>query len=181
MSITYTSSDLPPPNDRLESASEEPYIPVYARRRTARGPAQGGLRSWMILAPVGVLVLGGVAAVLLLNGGEAPVEPALNEPAVATPVLPAMAPIEAAPLATAPTTVESVPPAPMREAAPARPTTAPAEAPVAAPPAPRVETPSDSTGVQPYTTSLNTAPPTVATTPAPAEPPAPAIVVEPLG
>ncbi|MBU1325771.1 MAG: hypothetical protein KJ676_11050, partial [Alphaproteobacteria bacterium] len=105
MSVTYTDTDYP---DR-DAVVEEAYVPVYARKRAARGRAgTGGVKTWMILAPLGLVVVGGVSAAMLMNGGgaaEIAAAPAAPAPAVAqaplTEVLPAE-PLAAAPVAAAP-------------------------------------------------------------------------------
>lgn len=66
MSVTYSEDDYVD-HDRTESAA---YVPVYARKRASRGRS-GGFKSWMVLAPLGVLVVGGVAAAMILNEGAA--------------------------------------------------------------------------------------------------------------
>lgn len=189
MTITYPN-DQTLPNDGLTSAPrEEPFVPVYARTRSATG-RKGGVKSWMILAPIGVLVLGAAAVVLVMGEGE-PVAPApLVEPAATGPVLPtqplvneiapvetpAGAPIEAAPApavraAPAPTPERRTAATPVRRAAPA-----PAPAPATR------ESPAEPAGPQPYTSSLNTTPPTTApATPSPTPAPPPVIVIDPAG
>lgn len=194
MSITYPHDRTSPHENTLSppTVAEEPFVPRYARTRKSSGRKSGGkIKTWMILAPVGALVLGGVAAVMLMNGGEETVAP-LAEPAATAPVLPAVpvtgtaaapltnastpAPVEAVPVPAAPVAREA---GPLRRAAP---TPAPRSAPrVEAPrvaPAPSAVTPRLNTApTTSPTTTLNTAP----ATPTPAQPPAPAIVVEPLG
>ena len=196
MSVTYTDET----NDRTLN-SDAPYVPAYARSRQSR-KSKGGIKTWMILAPIGVLAVGGVGAVMLMNGEQAP----MAEAEATTP-----APIVSQPLsndvATAPLTSAATPapvevaqppaPAPVaraaspeREAAPVR-RAAPR---VAAPVTPRVEEAPVLTGPQPYsaapstttsspTSTLNRAPVTVAPAPTPATPasPAPVIVVQPAG
>lgn len=202
MSVTYTDNDtiLDRPLD-----SEAPYVPAYARSRQAR-KNKGGLRTWMILAPIGVLTIGGIGAVMMMGGGEAS---QMAEAEVATP-----APLTSQPLqpdvATSPLTAAANPapvdvaPAPVpvarsvepvRQATPVR-RSAPR---TAAPATPRVEATPEPvlTGPQPYnatpsapassaapspTSTLNRAP--VVVTPAPVSPaptPAPVIVVPPAG
>lgn len=195
MTVTYPADLAKPYGDRVEAqqigaAHEEPFVPVYARRGKARG-GQGKVRTWMILAPVAVLTLGGIGAMLVLSGDNQASAP-LAEPAATAPVLSAMpVPTEAAaaPLASAATPEPVVAPPAAREAAPA-----PARRPAVRTPAPapevspRVEAPVAPTGPRPYTaapdtaptTTLNTAPaaPAVPATPAP---PPPVIVIEPAG
>lgn len=200
MSVTYTDET----NDRPLN-SDAPYVPAYARSRQSR-KSKGGIKTWMILAPIGVLAVGGVGAVMLMNGGE---QTQMAEAEATTP-----APIISQPLsndvATAPMTSSAAAPAPVevtptpastpvaraaspeREAAPVR-RAAPR---VAAPVTPRVEEAPVLSGPQPYsaapstptsspTSTLNRAPVTPAPAPAPtpATPaaPAPVIVVQPAG
>ena len=135
----------------------------------------------MILAPIGVLVLGAGAAAMMMGGGEEAEPAPLIEPAATGPVLPAQQPlaaeaIPAEPVASAPV-VEAAPapapvarratPAPARRAAPARtasPTPAPAE---------RVEVTAEPTGPRAYTATLNAEPATAV------EAPPPVIVIQP--
>ncbi len=185
MSLTY-------PNETDTLHDDAVYTPVYARGKT-RGKKKG-IKTWMILAPVGgVVLLGGAAMMLLYPSNEtAPLVEA------ETPVVSAMAPIapepslldSAAPVTTAsvpaPVTVAPVTSAPAaREVAPVR-RAQPAPArrvaePVAAPVV-ETEEPVVPTGLQPYvgTRTLNTASSPAVTAPAPATTPAPAITVQPL-
>ena len=199
MSVTYPVDPTKSYGDRIESpradlTHDEPFVPVYARRGKARG-GQGKIRTWMILTPVAVLALGGLGAMMLMQGPEEASAP-LAEPALTPPVLSA-SPTETA---VAPLTTTSTPgpvivapaatpvvrdSAPLRRAAPAPVrreavrTPAPAAAarittPTPAVPAgPQAYTPAPAT---PSTTTLNTAP----ATPAPAPTP-PVIIVEPVG
>ncbi|MBW8302435.1 MAG: hypothetical protein K0M78_00520, partial [Brevundimonas sp.] len=157
MSITYPHDRPVPQAGLTETPREEPFVPVYARTRTARG-RKGGVKSWMILAPIGVLVLGAAAVVLVMGESEGVAPAPLVEPAATGPVLPVQ-PLaeEAAPVdARSITTIEATPepaaraaPAPTRRVAPAptrRSTPAPATREASAEPA----------GAQPYTSSLNT-------------------------
>ena len=202
MSVTYPADPAKPYGDRLEApqidtAREEAFVPVYARRGKARG-GQGKIKTWMILAPVAVLALGGIGAMMVMQGPEEASTP-LVEPAATAPVLP-IAPTEvaAAPLTSASTSepVNAAPvvrsTAPLRRAAPApaRREAVRAPAPAAAV-TPRVVTPAPTapTAPQPYTpapaapstVTLNTAPAAPApATPAPAPTP-PVIIVEPVG
>ncbi len=205
MSVTYPVDQTKPYGDRIEApradlTHDEPFVPVYARRGKARG-GQGKIRTWMILTPVAVLALGGIGAMMLMQGPEEATAP-LAEPALTAPVLSATpTEVAAAPLTTA-STPEPVAASPaaapvVRESAPLRPAApAPARreavrAPAAPSVAPRVATPAPAapTGPQAYTpapatpstTTLNTAPATPApATPAPAPTP-PVIIVEPVG
>jgi len=95
MSVTYTDQvrpATPRPGARVDS---EAYVPVYARSgaRSSNKP----VKTWMILAPLGVLVLGGAAAAMLMQPGET-TEPVAIE---AAPVTPAAPP---APIVITPTT-----------------------------------------------------------------------------
>ncbi len=197
MSVTYTDET----NDRALT-SDAPYVPAYARSRQSR-KNKGGIKTWMILAPIGVLAVGGAAAAMLMNGGEqtqmADAEATTPAPIVSQPLSNDVA---AAPLTSAatPAPVEVTPapaPAPVaraasreREAAPVR-RAAPR---VAAPVTPPVEEAPVLSGPQPYsaapstsmlnpTSTLNRAPVTVVPAPTPATPasPAPVIVVQPAG
>ncbi len=200
MSVTYTDET----NDRALN-SDAPYVPAYARSRQSR-KSKGGIKTWMILAPIGVLAVGGVGAVMLMNGEPAPMveaeattpapivsQPLSNDVATAPMTTAAMpAPVEVTPApapAPAPAPVARAA-SPEREAAPVR-RAAPR---VAAPVTPRVEEAPVLSGPQPYSTApstttssptstLNRAPVTVAPAPTPAAPaaPAPVIVVQPAG
>ena len=183
MTITYPH-DQSIPNDGLATAPrEEPFVPVYARTRSATG-RKGGLKSWMILAPIGVLVLGAAAVVLVTAQDDDVASVPLAEPAATGPVLPTqpmvneIAPVETPAGATIEVTPEPVvraapAPAPARRAAPAparRSTPAPATR----------EAPAEPSGPQPYTSTLNTTPPATApVTPAPTPAPPPVIVIQP--
>jgi len=173
MTVTYPHDRPLPPTRPMEAAREEPFVPVYARTRTSRR-RKGGIKTWMILAPLGVLVLGAGAAAMMMGGNDDVAPAPLVEPAATAPVLPAqplltnVAPLEATPVAT---------PAPApaaRRAAPApRPratSTARVAAPAPAPTTPVVVAP-EPASPQPYTASLNSTPA------APA--PAPVIVIQP--
>lgn len=200
MSVTYPVDPTKPYGDRIEAphadlTHDEPFVPVYARRGKARG-GQGKIKTWMILTPIAVLALGGIGAMMVMNGSEEASAP-LAEPAATGPVLPiAPAEVAVAPLTTA-STPEPVVAAPVvREAAPLRravPAPARREA-VRTPTSaatPRIAAPGPAapTGPQAYspapaapsTATLNTAPTTPApATPAPAPTP-PVIIVEPVG
>ena len=185
MTITYPH-DRSVSNDGLsEAPREEPFVPVYARTRSTRG-RKGGVKTWMILAPIGVLVLGGAAMALVMGQGDEEAPAPLIEPAATGPVLPTQPLVnEAAAVETPPRTTIEVVAEPVARSAPA-----PAPARRAAPtptrrstPAPAArEAPAEPTGPQPYTSDLNTTPPTTApVTPAPAPAPAPVVVIEPAG
>ena len=208
MSVTYPTTPTefhgePVPASHSNAADGEPFVPVYARRGKARG-RKGGIRTWMILTPVAVLVLGGVGAMLLTQGPEESPAP-LAEPAATAPVLP-LAPTGAAVTPATPRepTLTTTAPvardaAPLRRAAPAparreavrtlprtptpvpTPATTPrVAAPVPASPAgPRAYTPAPA-ATPTSTPRLNTTP----ATPVPATPastPPPLIIVEPVG
>lgn len=195
MSVTYTDET----NDRALN-SDAPYVPAYARSRQSR-KSKGGVKTWMILAPIGVLAVGGVGAVMLMNGGD---QTQMAEATTPAPVVsqPLSNDVAAAPLTSSatPAPVEVMPapaPAPVtrtaspeREAAPVR-RAAPR---VAAPVATREEEAPVLSGPQPYnaapstttsspTSTLNRAPVTIAPAQTPATPaaPAPVIVVQPAG
>lgn len=166
--MTYTfSEDLKP--HPIVTTDEPAFTPVYARKSSSRNKP---VKTWMILAPIGLLVLGGGAAALLMNPADetAPLAepaPTLSVPAAtpATPVEPAPLVIENAVAEPAPTPARTV-----RQPAPAARRAAP-------PAAPRVETPPQQpAGPQPYTGSLNTGASVPAPTPAP-----PVIVIQPQG
>jgi len=99
MTITYPQDQSIRNEGPTDAPREEPFVPVYARTRSATG-RKGGVKSWMILAPVGVLVLGAAAVVLVTAQGEDVAPVPLAEPAATGPVLPTqplangMAPIE---------------------------------------------------------------------------------------
>lgn len=161
MSLTYPHNGSRPHDQAFEAAPEQPFVPVYARQgRTARGRKRG-VRTWMILAPVGVLVLGAAAAAMMLGGRDEVAPAPLVEPAATAPVLPSQPslvqapPVEATPVA--PVVEASPAPTPVaRRAAPAaRRPAAPAPAPAAAP---RVVAPAEPAEPQPYTAQLNAAP-----------------------
>lgn len=175
MSVTYTDTDY---SDR-DAVVEEAYVPVYARKRAARGRAgSGGVKTWMILAPLGLVVVGGVSAAMLMNGGgeaERVAAPAAPAPAVAEAPLTDVRPSE--PLAAAP--VAAVPeaaPAPVRRVAPVQRRAAPAAA---------VDSAAADDAGNEATAGLNraqaaqtSAAPAPTTTPA--TPPAPTIEVQPF-
>ncbi|HVL41928.1 MAG TPA: hypothetical protein VM348_07205, partial [Brevundimonas sp.] len=180
MSVTYPADPLKPYGDRSEvrpltgermdlnphltGAAEEPFVPVYARRGKAARGNGGKIKTWMILAPVGAIVLGGFAA-MMLNGEETTTplaEPAATAPVVAATPLAAAAPATSA---STPAPVQAAPaPAPvLREATPVR-RAAPAPARRAVTPtapraaatatvSPRTTTP---TPTSPSTSTLNT-------------------------
>lgn len=197
MSATYTT-EAEINSGAPTSDTAAPFIPAYARASKAR-KSKGGVKTWMILAPIAAVTLGGFGALTFFNGEPAPV--AAPEAAPISPAAlsePAIAPMTAA---AAPTPIEAAPaPAPVApQAAPARRATssaAPRTAPRAVTPA--VEAEPTLTGPQPYnavvatspaspTATLNRAPVTVTPTPAPAPPvatppaPAPVVITPPVG
>ncbi|HZV83954.1 MAG TPA: hypothetical protein VFF48_03115 [Brevundimonas sp.] len=169
----------------LDRSTDEPFVPVYARRGKAARRGGGQVRTWMILAPVGLLVLGGATVAMMMSGEERVAAPLAetSTPLPATtalaatlptalPVIESPAPVEAAPAAVrkAPT------PVPARRAATTRPE------PVAALTATPASTPAPATSP---TVTLNTAPVPMATPapmePVPSEPSPPVILVQPPG
>lgn len=192
MSSTYPDNGYADPVVTPAMATpraEADFVPAYARK-----PArQKKVKSWMVLAPIGAIVLlGGGAAMLMSDGSETTplVEPATPAPVVQAPVLPTVDPLTTtamtpvtAPVEVAPTPV--VAPAPVaRRAEPVR----RAAAPVAPRAAPAPEIAPEPTGPRAYSASPATAAPAVtptAVTPAPAAttpaaPPAPSIQTQPL-
>lgn len=180
MSLTYT-------DDTRTENTETVFIPAYARGKSRK---KKGVKTWMILAPIGAVVLAGSAAAMFMGSGEE------AAPIVEEPVAPvsAMAPIAQPPLVdsglstnAAPAPIEA---APTPVAAPA-PRAEPAAEPVrrtpvaerrAAPepaPAPVVEAPVEPTGPTPYTAELNSAP-AASTSAQTAAPRAPVIDTQPL-
>ena len=171
MSVTYTDQ-VRPAAARVDS---DAYVPVYARSdaRTSNKP----VKTWMILAPLGVLVVGGAAAAMLMQPAE-PVAPTTLD---AAPVAPVATPL------TAPTIPMETPAPPIppdaalveRRATPARaariaPRGAPAPAPVVEAPVPM--------GPQPYlSVPPQTAAPTAVAPAAvtPMAPPAPIVITPP--
>ena len=153
MTLTYPHDRSPPQLPPIEGVREEPFVPVYARNRRGVRGRKGGVKTWMVLAPLTVLVLGAAAAALVMGDRDAPAPAPLAEPAATAPVLPTqpltaeVAPIEAAPVAEAAPApapvVRRTAPVPARRAAPAR-TAAPAPAPT-----PRVVVPAEPASPQP--------------------------------
>ena len=181
MSVTYTDQVRPAAARPAARVEGEAYVPVYARSGARK--SNKPFKTWMILAPLGVLVVGGAAAAMLMQ----PAEPAVEEAAPLAPLAAQLAASETAPL-NAPsipmetpadlTTATPIPPAAAapveRRATPTSADPAPAQAraarvaPRAAAPAPVVEAPVAPTGPQPY---LSVAPQAVAPmTQAPAAP-----------
>lgn len=174
MSITYSEDDK---RDDLMSRDEGVYTPVYARGRGKKK----GVKTWMILAPVSVVTLGGLGVLALtaneqpMGGAESALEPA-SAPMFEAPLNPA-APV-AAEAPAADMLAAETPAAPAPAAAPT-PAPAPVErapveraAPVASEPAPAEVV--EPMGPRPYQAA-----PVV--TVAPAEPAAPIVVQVPQG
>lgn len=183
--MTYTyAEDLKP---RPATTTAEPaFTPVYARKHSSRNKP---VKTWMIMAPIGLLVLGGAAAAMLMNPASETTplaEPASTPAVLPSPVETPPAVLEAEPLVVETAPAAEVAPAPVRTQRRAAPAARRAAPPAAA--TPRVETPAQPGGPQPYAGSLNTGAPTPApttTTPAPttsipAGPP-PVVVIEPQG
>lgn len=183
------------PNDSERLHDDGVYTPVYARGKTRR--KKGGVKTWMILAPVGgAVLLGGAVMMLMYPSNEAAPLPESETPAVSAmapiaaqpallditapaaevaPVVPN--PAAAAPVMSAPVAQEA-PPARRAQSTPARRAAEPAVAERAV----EVAESAVPAGPRPYsgTATLNTTAP-VASTPAPVtQPPAPAISVQPL-
>lgn len=177
MSISYTNEP-----DTIR-ADDRPFVPAYARTAARK---RGKVRTWMILAPIGAVVLGG-AAVAMLMGGENTtplVEPeTASAPLIAplTPVAPPVAapvaPIEAAPVAVAPAPAPVAAPVARRAAPAARPATRVAP-PVAEPAPATAALNAEPAGPRPYQPSTPTVVVTP-TTPAAPTPTAAPIVIQP--
>ncbi|MFK0300163.1 hypothetical protein ACIQTU_13200 [Brevundimonas sp. NPDC090276] len=185
MSVTYT--------DQVRSAAArndaEAYVPVYARSRARK--SNKPVKTWMILAPIGLLVVGGAAAAMLMQ----PATPAVEEAAPFAPLAAQLAASETQPL-TAPSIPMETPaeltsdaPIPPSVAAPVELRATPVTPARAARVTPRVvaaeavEAPVAPTGPQPY---LSVAPQTAAPTVvapsapvAPTTPPAPIAITPP--
>lgn len=185
MSMTYTTPETGA--GRVETDGEV-FVPSFARtRRNSKKP----VKTWMILAPIGAVVVLGAVGVMLMGGGDEAAAPRVAEPqtAVAQP-LAAQAPMDqvetpVAPVEAAPAVEPAPAPVARRAAAPAR------SAPRAAPaPVVREEAPPEPTGPRPYSaapSASNPTAPAIQTAPlnsAPATPqatpPTPAISVQPL-
>ncbi|MDQ1154169.1 hypothetical protein [Brevundimonas sp. SORGH_AS_0993] len=188
MSMTYTNAEAEARTQgRAEPAA---FVPRYARHTRSKK----AVKTWMILAPLGAIVLLGSGVAMMLNSDDQ-AAPAPMDAAPAMQTAPAAidaTQTPAAPAAMTPTASET--PAPTRQdtvarradvephRAPPRSTRATTERPAAP-----VETPTVSSGPQPYsapaTVRLNapSAAPTVSTaTSAPTvQTPPPVIVVQP--
>lgn len=173
MSVTHPEDRKPIPAAVIR---EEPFTPVFARKASSRNKP---VKTWMILGPIGLLVLGGATAAILMNPVEesAPLaEPAPSFILPAPVETPAPATLEAEPLVVEAAPIAEIAPAPVRtqrQAAPASRRTPPA-APQAAP---RVEPAPAPAGPQPYTGSLNTGASTPTPAPTPAAPASPPVIV----
>jgi hypothetical protein len=196
MSANYPADPTKHCDDHIEAPRadihhNEPFVPVYARRGKARG-GQGRIRTWMILTPVAVLVLGGIGAILVTDSSGAASAP-LAEPAATAPVLPIAATVTTTRRLTGPSTPDPVAAAPaIRDSTPLRriaPAPARREAVRSPEPAatPRTLTPAPAaTGPQSYTPApgwpsteiLDRVPVTPMPTPAPTPP---LITIEPVG
>lgn len=176
MTVTYTDDTV-----RNEPMADEVFVPRYAR--TGKSHSKGGIRTWMILAPIGALAVLGGGAVMMM-GGDAGDEALVASEAPAPLIQPAV-PLESStgPAALAigdlpgNATISEAAPAPVvREAPPAPPPAVQRRQPLqrgAAPveAAPTVEqAPAVPTGPQPY----------VASNPADVPARAPSIVPAPL-
>lgn len=175
MSATYTDQVRP----AAARVDNEAYVPVYARSGARK--SNKPIKTWMILAPLGALVVGGAAVAMLMQRAT----PAVEEAVPFAPLAAQLAASETLPL-TAPsipmetpaelTTAAPIPPsvaAPVeRRAAPVTPAHVARVTPRA--PAPEaVEAPVAPTGPQPY---LSVAPPTAAPTAMAPAAPAPIVI-----
>lgn len=192
MSMTYPTRE-PAPAANTEDAV---FVPRYARTaRSARKP----VKTWMILAPLGALVVVGGAVAMMLNSEEPRIAAAPAEQAAVAP-----APVSSQASSSAMTAAETpvAPPAPVETASSEPRVSAPvvrrAETPARRAPAverpalaAREQAPADEapavepTGPRPYgavTSALNSQPATTPAVPATssATPPPPAISVQPL-
>lgn len=184
MSMTYA-------NANTEARAEDTtFVPRYARTTKSKK----SVKTWMILAPIGAVVLLGSGVAMMMGGEQAaPAQPAETAvPAMQTApaaMTAAQAPVTPAPAEVAPTPAPTPAAAPAPVARRAEPVARRATPAVERPAAARVETPATPSGPQPYTapaastsstSRLNAAP--AASTPAPVvtTPAAPAITVQPL-
>ncbi len=178
MTVTYTD-DLKP-GDLRSDRQEAVFTPVYARSKSRRNKP---FKTWMILAPIGALVLGGSAVAMMMvpapenSMGQAEptteaVTAPLSAPLASIPEPVAMTPDPVAAPAPVPAMRAEPASAPVRRSAPA------ARASTPAPAAARAETPAEPTGPRPYTSE---AAPTEAPTAPAITPAAPSISVQPLG
>jgi hypothetical protein len=88
MSVTYTDQ-IRPAAARVDS---EAYVPVYARSSARK--SNKPVKTWMILAPLGALVVAGAAATMLMQ----PAAPVAEEPVPFAPLAAQLAASEVAPL-----------------------------------------------------------------------------------
>ncbi|MGH7020839.1 MAG: hypothetical protein ACREEY_13205, partial [Brevundimonas sp.] len=167
MSVTYTDQVRPAAAHTAARVDSDAYVPVYARSGARK--SNKPVKTWMILAPLGVLLVGGAAAAMLMQ----PPTPTVEEAVPFAPLAAQLAASETMPL-TAPSipmetpadlTTTPIPPAvaaPVeRRAAPVAPTRAARVRPRAAAPE-AVEAPVAPTGPQPYlSVAPRTAPATV--------------------
>ncbi len=187
MSVTYTDQ-VRPAAARVDS---DAYVPVYARSGARK--SNKPVKTWMILAPLGVLVVGGAAAAMLMQPAE-PVAPTTLDAAPVAAIAPEVSPLTAptVPMET-PAGLTAATPIPPAAAASverrAIPASARASAPLAraarvapAPVEPAVEPPIVSPGPQPYLSVAPQIPAATASAPAPATPaapPAPIVITPP--
>lgn len=199
MSMTYpttTEDTLRPYGDTVRPRAEtrpegmtrddDVFVPRYARARK-----KTGVRTWMILAPIGALALA-AGAVVVLSASPTETQPLVEpEPALApltaTPtavdpaaVVPPATPVAAAPVEAPP----APPPAVQRRVTPAPAARSAAIAPRAAAPrpAPAAAVAAEPTGPRPYaaaTSGTATAAPTVTASAPAATTPPPVVIVEP--
>ncbi|MFC5390307.1 hypothetical protein ACFPH9_13010, partial [Brevundimonas bullata] len=138
MSVTYTDQVRPAaarPAARVDSAA---YVPVYARSgaRKSKKP----VKTWMILAPLGVLAVGGAAAAMLMQPAAPPEEAAPFAPLAAQLAASETAPLPSMPMQT-PAELTTAAPIPSSAAAPVERRAAPVAPARAAPAAPRAAAP----------------------------------------
>lgn len=77
MSLTYTDHTRTDNTDTV-------FIPAYARGKSRKNK---GVKTWMILAPIGAVVLAGSAAAMLMGGGDE-AAPMVETPAARCPPWP---------------------------------------------------------------------------------------------
>lgn len=171
------------PHGEMPAREVEIFVPAYARSGRRKNK---GIRTWMILAPIGALALA-VGAVVVLTAPSTETRPLVQAEPGLSPLTPAPAALDptivvppATPVAAA--TVEAPPPPPAIQrrvaATPAARRVAPAPR-TEARPAAVVATSAEPTGPRAYTASPSTAT-TVTPAPTPASPP-PVIVIAPAG
>ncbi len=174
MSVTYTDTYA----DTDRSVDAEAYVPVYARkRRTGGGAGRGGVKAWMILAPLGVVTVGGVAAAMMMTPSDEQAAPVAAAPAVEAPPLPTLLAVQAeAPVAAETSAATPAPVTVAAEAPPAAPVQRRA-APVERRAAPTASAPAAQDAGDEATADLNRA--QAARTTAPAAPTTPAASATP--